>query len=292
MSAVSARPTRTAQRWRLRWSHAQRLPPLLVCVLVGLFVLFPLVVTVLGGLRTNGDLLNAPFSAPKSLEWSNYGQILGRGSVFWPELVNSLIILVATVAVLLAVACPAAFALARITFPGREIVFNTFLFGLLFPLTVAVLPLYITIRQLGLLNTPWGVVLPQVAFGLPTTILILRNFFLAIPQELEEAAAIDGASVLGIFWRIALPLSRPALSVVSMLAVVGSWNNFLLPLLVLNDPSQWTLPLGATQFQGQYATDWAKILAFVTLSLIPAVVVYLFGERQLVAGLTAGAVKE
>jgi raffinose/stachyose/melibiose transport system permease protein len=192
---------------------------------------------------------------------------------------------------LLAVSCPAAFVLARMVFPGREIVFNTYLLGLLFPITMAVLPLYITIRSLGLLNSLEGVVLPQTAFFLPTTILILRNFFRAIPKELEDAAAIDGASRMRFFWEILIPLSRPSLAVVIMLATVASWNNFLVPLLILNDQSTLTIPVGALQFQGQYTSDWASVLAFLTLAMIPAIVVYLLAERQIIAGLTAGALK-
>jgi raffinose/stachyose/melibiose transport system permease protein len=245
----------------------------------------------IGGLRTNGELLIAPFSIPKTLHWENFGRILALDSPFWTEIYNSLLIVIGTVALLLATACPAAFVLARISFPGRELVFNFFLFGLLFPLTVAVLPLYITIRELGLLDNLWGVILPQVAFALPMTILILRNFFRAIPVELEDAATIDGASRLTFFLRVLLPLARPALSVVSILATVSSWNNFLLPLLILNNQPEWTLPIGATQFQGQYSTDWAAVLAFVTLAMIPAILIYLLAERQIVAGLTAGAVK-
>lgn len=266
-------------------------PAFAICCVVATIILIPLLTTFLGGLRTNGELLTEPFSIPKTLHWENFARILGGGSPFWGEIVNSLLTVIGTVVLLLAAACPAAFVLARFTFRGREIIFNFFLFGLLFPLTVAVLPLYITIRQLGLLDSLWGVILPQVAFALPTTILILRNFFRAIPVELEDAATIDGASKSIFFWRVLLPLARPAIAVVSILAVVSSWNNFLLPLLVLTDQSQWTLPLGATQFQQQYATDWASILAFITLAMIPAILIYLLAERQIVAGLTAGAVK-
>jgi len=262
-----------------------------ICSIVAAIVLFPIIATALGGLRTNGELLTEPFSIPKTLHWENFGRVLARGSPFWGELINSLLTVGGTLAVLLFAASPAAFVLARITFPGRELVFNVFLFGLLFPLTVAVLPLYITIRSLGLLDTLWGVILPQVAFALPTTILILRNFFRAVPRELEDAATIDGASTLDFFWRILLPLCRPALAVVSMLAAVSSWNNFLLPLLVLTDDSKWTLPLGALQFQEQYSTYWAAVLAFVTVAMIPAISIYLLAERQIVACLTAGAVK-
>ncbi len=267
------------------------LPALAICSVVAAIVLIPLLATALGGLRTNGELLTEPFSIPKTLHWENFGRVLAGGSPFWGELINSLLTVGGTLAVLLLAASPAAFVLARISFPGRELVFNVFLFGLLFPLTVAVLPLYITIRSLGLLDSLWGVILPQAAFALPTTILILRNFFRAVPRELEDAATIDGASTLGFFWRVLLPLCRPALAVVSMLAAVASWNNFLLPLLVLNDDSTWTLPLGALQFQQQYSTDWAAVLAFVTVAMIPAIAIYLLAERQIVAGLTAGAVK-
>ncbi len=271
-----------------RWAW---LPAFAICFVVATIVLIPLVVTFLGGLRTNGELLDAPFSIPTTLHWENFGPILAPGAPFWTELLNSLLTVVGTLALLLFAASLAAFVLARISFPGRELVFNLFLFGLLFPLTVAVLPLYITIRSLGLLDSLWGVILPQVAFALPTTILILRNFFRAVPQELEDAAIIDGASTLGFFWRVLLPLSRPALAVVSMLAAVASWNNFLLPLLVLTEDTHWTLPLGALQFQQQYGTDWASVLAFVSLAMIPAILIYLVAERQIVAGLTAGAVK-
>jgi raffinose/stachyose/melibiose transport system permease protein len=266
-------------------------PAFAICAVVATVVLIPLLVTFLGGLRTQGDLYTAPFSIPHALQWQNYGQILGSGSPFWREVLNSVITMVATVALLLIVACPAAFVLARMAFPGREIIFNIFLFGLLFPLTVAVLPLYLTLRQFGLLDSLWGVILPQAAFGLPFTIAILRNFFRSIPVELEDAAIVDGASPLVFFLRVLLPLARPAVSVAGIFAAVSSWNSFLLPLLVLSDQSKWTLPLGATQFEGEYSANWPLILAFLTLGMVPVILVFLAAERQIVAGLTAGAVK-
>jgi raffinose/stachyose/melibiose transport system permease protein len=161
----------------------------------------------------------------------------------------------------------------------------------LFTETIAILPLYILIRQLGLVDTLWGIILPQVAFALPFSILIMRNFFLGIPAELEDAAYVDGASPLEFFIRILLPLARPGLAAVAVLTMVTSWNKFFLPLVVLNSESRWTLPLGVMQFQGQFGTDWGRVLAFVTLALTPAVIFYLFAERQIIAGLTAGAVK-
>jgi raffinose/stachyose/melibiose transport system permease protein len=135
------------------------------------------------------------------------------------------------------------------------------------------------------------VALPLAAFQIPLTIVILRPFFRAIPRELEDAARIDGCSTFGFFWRVLLPLSRPALATVSVLAVVAAWNEFLLPLVVLSDQDQWTLPLGVMNFSTQYTTDIARVLAYTTLAMVPALVFYVFAERQLVGGLTSGAVK-
>jgi raffinose/stachyose/melibiose transport system permease protein len=185
----------------------------------------------------------------------------------------------------------AAFAFARMSFPGREKLYTLFVLGLLFPVAIAILPLFILIRQIGLMDNPLGVALPQAAFGLPLTIVILRPFFRAIPVELEDAARIDGCSAFGFFWRVALPLSRPALATVAVLAIVGSWNAFLLPLVVFSSSDQWTLPLGVMNFSSQYTSDTARVLAFTTLSMVPALIFYVIAERQIVGGLTAGAVK-
>jgi raffinose/stachyose/melibiose transport system permease protein len=285
------RPTQsTIQRQRQIRALTQLIPRYLICGVVAFFVLIPIVVAIIGGFKTTGELASSPFSLPEVWHWENYSSILIQ-STFWQAITNSLITTLATVGLLLLISSPTAFVFARIDFRGREVVFNIMLFGLLFPATMAILPLYITLRNLQLVDTLPGLILPQVAFGLPTTILILRNFFRAVPQELEDATYIDGGSAIDFFWRVLLPLARPALATVGMLAMVASWNNFLLPLLVLNSSQLWTLPLGIMQFQGQHSTDWAAIMAFVSITMIPAIVFYLFAERHLVAGLTAGAVK-
>src|SRR5262249_11208844 len=143
---------------------------------------------------------------------------------------------------------------------------------------------------LDLLNTGLGVALPQAAFGLPVTIVILRPFMRAIPGELEDAAVIDGAGRFTFFWRILLPLSRPALAAVAILAFIGSWNAYFLPLLVINDNAQFTIPLGVTTFQSQYTQDTARILAFTALSMLPALAFFVLAERRIVGGVS-GAVK-
>lgn len=262
----------------------------LVALLLALLVLIPLAMTLFGGLKTTGDLLSNPIGWPDRLHWENFDGILQSAS-FWLQLRNSLFVMVVSALGVVLLASMPAFIFARTPFPGREIVFNFFTLGLLFPLAVAILPLYISLRQLLLIDSHWGIIWPQIAFGLPGTILILRGFFAGLPQEIEDAAYIDGCTTFGFFWHVALPLVRPALAAVFVLAMVGSWNAFFLPLLVLNKENLWTLPLGIMRFQNQWGTDWARILAFVSLTLIPTIVFYFFAERHIVTGLTAGAVK-
>jgi raffinose/stachyose/melibiose transport system permease protein len=253
-------------------------------------VLIPLFMTVFGALKTTGDLLADPLGWPDRLHWENFDEIL-RNPSFWLQLRNSLFIMLVTATGSVFLSSMPAFIFARTNFPGREWVFNFFTLGLLFPLAIAILPLYISLRQMNLIDNHWGIILPQMAFGLPGTVLILRGFFNSLPQELEDAAYIDGCSTFGFFWYVALPLVRPALAAVFVLAMVGSWNAFFLPLLVLNQEALWTLPLGIMQFYGQWGTDWARVLAFVSLTLVPTIIFYLFAERHIVTGLTAGAVK-
>jgi len=261
-----------------------------IALLTALVVLIPIAMTVVGGFKTTGDLYVAPLSLPAEWQFAHYTDILA-GEAFWRLLRNSLVITLATAVCVVALASMPAFAFSRMQFRGREVLFNFFTLGLIFPASVAILPLYITIRQLGLVDSHLGVILPQVAFGLPGNILVLRSFFSAIPKEIEDAASIDGCSTLGFFWRILLPLVRPALAAVAVLTMVGSWNAFFLPLLVLNSEQLWPLPLGIMQCQGQFGTDWAKVLAFVSLALIPTIIFYLLAERQIISGLTSGAVK-
>jgi raffinose/stachyose/melibiose transport system permease protein len=144
---------------------------------------------------------------------------------------------------------------------------------------------------MGLLNNLWGIIVVQIAFQISGNILILRGFFAAIPVELQDAAYIDGCTTFDFFWRILLPLARPALAAVAALTMVVSWNDLLVPLVLIDKEVLWTLPLGTMQFQGQYGQDLNMVAAFVTLSAVPAVLFYIFAERQIVSGLTAGALK-
>jgi raffinose/stachyose/melibiose transport system permease protein len=260
-----------------------------VALIIAAIVIVPLVYVLLGGFRTTGQIAAKPVDLPRPWNTANYTEILASGT-FWRQVVNSLVIAVIATAVVVAAGALAAFPLARYQFRGRETLYTLFTLGLLFPIGVAVLPLYLLLREFGLLDTLIGVAIPEAAFGLPLTIVILRPFMRLVPAELEDAAAIDGCSRFGFFWRILLPLSRPALTTVAIIAFVQSWNMFLLPLLVLTVDSNWTLPLGVANYSSQYSQDTARVLAFTALSMVPALAFFVLAERRIVGGLT-GAVK-
>lgn len=260
-----------------------------VALAVAAIVIVPLLYAALGGFRTTGQIAAAPVDLPHPWITSNYTEILTSGP-FWRQVGNSVLIALIATVVVVALGALAAFPLARYEFRGREAIYTLFTLGLLFPVGVAILPLYLLLRELGLLDTALGVALPEAAFGLPVTIVILRPFMRSIPGELEDSAVIDGCSRFGFFWRVLIPLARPALTTVSVLAFVGSWNAFLLPLLVLNDPNGWTLPLGVSNYTSTYTQDTAKILAFTALAMLPALGFFALAERRIVGGLS-GAVK-
>lgn len=260
-----------------------------IALVVVAATLSPVIYAILGGFRSNAQLASDPVSLPDPWVFSNYAGVLTSAS-FWRFALNSTIVSLITTAVVVVFGIMAAYPLARYTFKGRQALFQVFVLGLLFPLTVAIIPLFLMVRDLGLTNSVWGVALPQAAFALPMTIVILRPFLMALPVELEEAALLDGASRIGFFWRILLPLSGPGMVTVGVLAFVASWNAYLLPLLILNDPASQTLPLGVASFSTEHAQDTAGVLAFTTLAMIPALVFFLTAQKRIVNGLQ-GAVK-
>jgi raffinose/stachyose/melibiose transport system permease protein len=265
-----------------------------VLSVVAAIILIPILYAVLGGFKGNGQLVGDPGSLiPSPWVPDNYAQILWgeEATSFWRDVVNSLVIGVIAVFITVLFASLAAFTFARLVFRGREAIYTLFTLGLLFPSAVAILPLYILVRDLGLSSNLIGVALPEAAFGLPLTIIILRPFFKSIPVELEDDAKIDGCSTFGFFWRILLPLARPALATVTVLATVSTWNAFMLPLILLSGEEQYTLPLGVMNFSGEYVRDQALILAFTVSAMVPAIIFYAIAERHLVSGLTSGSGK-
>ncbi|GEL98657.1 carbohydrate ABC transporter permease [Cellulomonas terrae] len=293
MSAVTATsPTtpRTAQGPRRRTGKYTGGNPLVyaLALVVVALTLGPVLYGVLGGFRTNAQLAESPAGMPDPWVFFNYAGVLSNPN-FWTYAFNSTVIALLTTTLVVVFGIMAAYPLARYKFKGREQIFMVFVLGLLFPATVAIIPLFILITDLNMGNTWWGVALPQAAFALPVTVVILRPFLQALPDELEEAALLDGASRIGFFWRILLPLSGPGMVTVGVLAFVGSWNAYLLPLLLLQSDMK-TLPLGVADFSSEYSSDTAGVFAFTTLAMIPALVFFLAMQKRIVNGLQ-GAVK-
>ncbi|MEV6108737.1 carbohydrate ABC transporter permease [Streptomyces sp. NPDC051940] len=280
----------SARARAVRRRRVRSLPLYVIVLLVGALMVTPLLYAAISGFKSTDQISASTFGLPSPWVLENYTDILTSNG-FWRSFGSSLLIAVGTTVLTVAAAALAAYPLARFAFRGRELVFTLFAMGLMFPFAAAIVPLFIMLRTMGLLDNPWGVILPQAAFGLPVTIVILRGFFRAIPAELEEAATLDGCGPAGFFWRILLPMARPALGTVSVLAIVGSWNNFLLPLLVFSDQTWWTIPLGVQQFQGEHSADTARIFAYLVLAMVPALGFYAVAERQLIGGITLGATK-
>jgi raffinose/stachyose/melibiose transport system permease protein len=253
----------------------------------------PVLYVWINGFRTTPDINADPAGWPNPWSLDNYVAVL-TSERFWGSVLSSSIVGLGTTLGAVILGVMAAFVIARYTFRGRAGLYSLFAAGLMFPVTVAALPLSILLRDLGLQGTFVGLIIPQVAFALPVTVIILVPFLRAIPPELEEAAAIDGATRVGFFWRIVVPLSGPGLVTVGVLAFIGSWNAYLLPLLIMaagGMPQElWTLPLGVQQFSTQYSADTGAVLAYTSLSMIPALAFFLLAEKRIVGGLT-GAVK-
>lgn len=232
----------------------------LVRLLTSGLCLFPLWATFIGGFKSTGDLRTNAFGLPREWITDNYVSI-ATGARFWQMLGNSGFIAFVTVVLTLLISSMAAFVLAHLHFGGKKWIANYLALGLTFPFATAVLPVFIRVRDLGLLD-----ILPQVAFNLGFAVVLLQGFFAELPNELFEAAFVDGCSYTRMFWQITLPLSRPILATVGVLSLIGSWNEYLLPLVMINSETLYPWPLGIMQYQGQYGTDWGKVLAFVSLT--------------------------
>jgi len=256
-----------------------------VALVIIAITLVPMLYVIIGGFRTTAQLNVSPTGLPHPWVWANYKSILTSAS-FWQNLGNSAFIALVVTALAVGLGSMASFALARYHFRGREFWYMLFAIGLLFPANVASLPVYLLDKQIHLLDNWIGIALPEAAFSLPITIIILRPFMRAIPGELEDAAVVDGASRFTFFLRVLIPLSRPALMTVAILAFVTSWNAYLLPLLVFTTPSHFTLPLGVATFQSTYSQDTASVFAFTALSMLPALAFFALAQRRIVGGLS------
>ncbi len=261
----------------------------LMWVVVGV-VLVPLYWTLVASLTPENRLFGTPSLLPGRLVFDHY-RALFEARDFWIPIRNSLVVagLTTLLSVTLGSAC--AYALARMAFPGKTVTLALVLAVSMFPQISIVSPLYLVLREVGLLNTYPGLVLPYMTFAMPLTIWLLVGFFRQLPADLEEAAFMDGAGRLRTIWEVVLPISAPGLATAAILTFLYSWNEFLFALSFAMGPERYTVPVAIALFRGQYQVPWGEILAAAMVASVPVAVIILVAQRRIVSGLTAGAVK-
>ncbi|WP_341679359.1 carbohydrate ABC transporter permease [Niveibacterium sp. SC-1] len=250
----------------------------------------PFVFVVLTSLKSQQETFEgAVWDLPKSLDFSNYWSVLTGG--FFSYLGNSVFVVSVSICLVLILASMAAYALARMRFRFNKTLFSLIVAGMIVPVHITLVPIYLMTRKLGLYDTPFALIGPYVATSLPVSIFIMTEFMRQIPKELEEAAMLDGCGPIAVFWKIFLPLSGPGLSTVAIYNGIAMWNEFIFAYVLTSDPSNRTLPLAVWDFQGQYASNIPAMLAVVTLTSLPLIVAYAFGQERIVKGMMAGALK-
>jgi ABC-type glycerol-3-phosphate transport system permease component len=278
----------TAGRSRRKITVFQSMAYTALAGLLSLIVIFPLVWVVATSLKDRGDIIRNPLGPPTVYQWSNYADAWREGN-FGTYFVNSILVVVPTAAGVVALSLLAAYAFAMFRFRGKNLLFTAFLVGLTIPLGILVIPIFYQMVSLKLVNNLWSLILPQTAVGLPFAILLLRGFISELPKEILDAGRIDGCSNWGILRHIVMPLSRPALLSVMIFNIVWVWNQFLLPVVLIQKASARTLPQGLSVFMGRYGADFGLLMAGATISFIPVVIVYVIFQRQFIKGIAAGA---
>ncbi len=255
-----------------------------------LCVLLPLLVALISAFKSTAEIMNDPFGLPAQWSLKNFAEVLGAGN-FGVYFRNSVLVVVGAEAIILTLSATAGYALGRYKFRLNGALYTLVLIGLMVPAKLLLVPLFIQLKQMGLLDSLWGLILVYAAGGVPAGVFIMTGFFRALPNALESAARIDGANDWTIFRRIMLPLVRPPLAIVAIYTAIPIWNDFLLPIVFISSPHLKTVPQGLSVFFGEHAVNMGALFAGLTISALPLVVVYLLLSEQFIKGLTAGAVK-
>jgi len=261
-----------------------------VLLLNAFLVLAPMVIMGLSAFKSTREIFQNPFGLPGVWRWENFARVWVEAK-FALYFRNSILVTMASIIIILILGAMAGYALGRFRFGGNDLLYLYFLSGLMLPIRLGIIPLFILMRNLHLLDTLWALILTYAASGLPSAVFILTGFFRTLPSDLDSAARIDGAGEWLIFQRIMVPLVRPALIIVAVYNLIPVWNDFFFPLVFIQTDRLKTLPLGMTTFFGQYSTDWGALFAGLTLAALPVVTLYALLSQQFIRGLTAGAVK-
>jgi raffinose/stachyose/melibiose transport system permease protein len=255
-----------------------------------IFMLYPIFMMVLSGFKTTSEIFMSPFSMPKKFNIENFQVIWEKTNV--PRyFLNSIIVTVSSVALLLITGTMAAYAISRYKFRGALMVSLFFLSGLMLPLRLAIIPLFIQLKYLGLIDSLLGLIFIYTAMSLPATVFILTGFLRSLPKELEDSARMDGASELRIMLDIMVPLVSPALVIAGIYSAVPIWNDFFFPLIFIQSPEWKTLAQGLTAFFGEYSINYGVLYAGLSLASLPMIFIFIAQSRRFIAGMTAGALK-
>jgi ABC-type glycerol-3-phosphate transport system permease component len=291
---------RTSERARTRsrrvliagGSRQERAVQIIFLAILAFFLVLtfvPIVLMVFLSLKDNGQIFGRFWGMPNPVRWSNYAD---GWFAMWRYIANSLIFSLASVIAVVFLSSLSGYVFARHRFPGKETIYLLILALLMVPGVLTLIPAFVLVRQLGLINTPWALILPWTAGGQVFGILLCRSFFATLPQDLFDAGRMDGASELDLYARIALPLSWPILITLAIMQMVSTYNDFIWPLLTISDPRMQVVTVGLTQFTSQYGiTDWGPRMAAYAVATIPLLLLLSFGMRYYVQGLTSGAVK-
>ena len=263
---------------------------LILMVIYVILIAYPLFNMIISSLKPTREILQHPFSLPANPDFSSYKRVwidMGFSTFF----INSIIVTVSSMALVLLFGSMASYAISRYVFKGNTLLYMIFLSGIMLPLKAAIIPLFMIIRKLGLMDNFLSVIFIFTAMGIPSTIFILSGFFKAIPADLEYAARIDGCNDFAIYSKIMMPVIAPGIALVTIYNAVPIWNDFFFPLVFLHNRSLKTLPVGLSTFFGQHSTNWTLLFTGLTVAILPMMILYLFMSKYFIKGMTAGAIK-
>jgi N-acetylglucosamine transport system permease protein len=257
-----------------------------------ILVIFPFLWMVMTSFKTDPEIIFSPWELPQTLQWNNFERAWNQAHI-GDYFKNTIIVVTASVFFTLLLSSMTAYVLARFEFPGSRIIFYLFMLGLMFPVFLALVPLFFVVDDLHMLSTYQGLIMVYVAYSLPFSIFFLTSFFKTLPSELAEAAILDGASHYRVFFGVMLPLAKPGLLAIGVFNALGQWNQFILPLVLNPDPNKYLITQGLSflAIQQGYQNDYSALFAALTITMIPILLVYVIFQRRLEAGLTAGALK-
>ncbi|MEY9979300.1 carbohydrate ABC transporter permease [Lysinibacillus sp. RC79] len=262
----------------------------IVVFAVATISLYPILLMILSSFKTSLEIYKNPLGLPTSFSLDTYRTLLSK-IPFTTYFMNSVFVSIASVVLIVVVCSLASFYIARFKFSWNQALFFIFLLGMMIPIKLGIVPLFILMRDLGLINSLWSLILMNTATGIPLTMLILTGFFKTMPYELEEAARIDGAGNLRVLWHVVLPLMRPALGTVIIINFIAAWNDFFFPLIFITDKMKRTIPVGMMSLFGEHSADWGSLFAGLTLASLPMILLFFIASKQFMEGLTAGAIK-